>query len=279
MDQGAGLWANHLLGNQPDAALLEITLGGARFRFGSDALVALTGAQCDAELDGVGVEPWRSFRVAMGQALELGYSTTGMRAYLAFAGGLQAPTIFQSASIVLREGLPGALGRPLRTGETIGWIDGGEGRLLRHAPLRYLPSARKEGEVLELPIYIGYDWHRFSEADRSTVFDATWTVDPASDRVATRLEGPRLRSGPTVLDSVPLVDGTVQVTGDGSPLVFMRDRPTIGGYPKVGSVDPIALDALAQARPGTTVRFVHAEAEAGLLALRRRFDFFGLPSG
>lgn len=278
MDQGASLWANHLLGNEPGAALLEITLGGARLRFTGDSLVALTGAECGAMLDGERVEPWRSFRVAAGQALELGYSTTGMRAYLAFTGGLRAPTIFGSASIVLREGLLGALGRALNKGETVAWTGEYQGRIVRHAPRRFLPSMREEGEPLDLPLYTGYDWGRFSEADRTTVFDATWTVDASSDRVATRIQGPRMLSGPTVLDSVPLVDGTVQVTGDGRPLVFMRDRPTIGGYPKIGSIDPIALDSLAQARPGTPVRFVRAEGGEGLEAMRRRFQFFGRSS-
>ena len=87
---------------------------------------------------------------------------------------------------------------------------------------------------------------------------------------------PALPSGPRVLDSVPLVDGTVQVTGDGRPLVFMRDRPTIGGYAKLGSVDPVALDALAQARPGTTVRFVRADPGALRGAMARREAFFGV---
>ena len=72
------------------------------------------------------------------------------------------------------------------------------------------------------------------------------------------------------------MDGTVQVPSDGRPLVFMRDRPTIGGYPKLGGTDPIALDALAQARPGTRIRFVQADREAVRLAMARRESFFGI---
>jgi len=89
-----------------------------------------------------------------------------------------------------------------------------------------------------------------------------------------RLNGPALASGPRALDSSPLVDGTVQVTGDSRPLVFMRDRPTIGGYPKLGGVDPIALDALAQARPGTPVRFVPADPGTIRRAMARCEAFF-----
>lgn len=276
MDQRACLWANHLLGNAPDAALLEVTLGGLRLRFEHGGLLSLTGAECGAELDGRPLAPWRSFRVEPGERLEFGYSTSGMRSYVGFAGGLHSPRIFHSASVVIREGLPGPLGRPLKKGDSIEWEDTGTTRMVRRVPPRDAAPGPVEG-VLDLPLYPGYEWDRFSVEDRRAAFENEWVVHPASDRVATRLAGATLKSGPTVLDSVPLVDGTVQITGEGVPLVFMRDRPTIGGYPKVGSIDPVALDALAQARPGTAVRFVEGDRADGLAALRRRADFFGWP--
>jgi len=199
-----------------------------------------------------------------------------MRSYVGFAGGLHSPRIFHSASVVIREGLPGPLGRPLKKGDSIEWEDTGTTRMVRRVPPRYAAPGPVEG-VLDLPLYPGYEWDRFSVEDRRAAFENEWVVHPASDRVATRLAGATLKSGPTVLDSVPLVDGTVQITGEGVPLVFMRDRPTIGGYPKVGSIDPVALDALAQARPGTAVRFVEGDRADGLAGLRRRADFFGWP--
>ena len=273
MDQRAYLWANRLLGNEPDAGALEVTLGGLALRFDVDAMVALTGADCAATLDGVEMDSWRTIRVRPGQVLRLGYSATGMRAYLAFPGGLRVATAFGSASAVARDGLPGLLGRPLRAGEALRW-----GVHERIGPNRRVPAALvpAPGEALSLPLVVGYEWPQFSSADRDGVFAAAWTVSPASDRTATRLDGPALPSGPQVLDSAPLVDGTVQVIGDGRPLVFMRDRPTIGGYAKLGAVDPIALDALAQARPGTRVRFVRAEPEALRRAMARRESFFGV---
>ena len=216
---------------------------------------------------------WRTLRVQPGQILRLGYGAAGLRAYLAFPGGLDVTTAFGSASAVARDGLPGLLGRGIRPGEQLRW----------HAPGYRCPVRRLPGELippvtdsLTIPLVSGYEWAEFSRDDRTQVFDATWTVDSASDRTACRLAGPALATGPRVLDSTPLVDGTVQVTGDGLPLVFMRDRPTIGGYAKLGSVDPIALDDLAQARPGTPVRFVRAEPDVLRSALARRESFFGI---
>ncbi len=273
MDQRAYLWANRLLGNDPAAAALEITLGGFALRFAVETAFALTGADCAATLDGVETGAWRTVHARPDQVLRLGYSATGMRAYVAFPGGLDVPTAFGSASAVVRDGLPGLLGRPLRAGESLRWCEPGRACPMRRVPPELIPPTTAS---LILPLIVGYEWAEFSSADRERVFDSEWTVDPASDRTAGRLAGPALTSGPRVLDSTPLVDGTVQVTGDGLPLVFMRDRPTIGGYAKLGSMNPIALDAFAQARPGTPIRFVRAEPDAIRRALARRERFFGL---
>ena len=276
MDQRALLWANRLLGNDPGDAALEVTLGGFALTFAVETVVALTGADCAAKLDGVRAGAWRTIRVRPGQTLRLAYSATGMRAYLAFPGGLDSDRAFGSASGVARDGLPGLLGRPLREGEPLRWRAPRRTCPNRHVPAHLIPLAPAAPAPLALPLMVGYEWPDFSEADRERVFAAEWTVGPASDRTATRLDGPALPSGPRTLDSSPLVDGTVQVTGDSRPLVFMRDRPTIGGYPKLGGTDPIALDALAQARPGTAVRFVPADPEALRRAMVRRESFFGI---
>jgi biotin-dependent carboxylase-like uncharacterized protein len=233
MDQRAALWANRLLGNAPRAPVLEVTLGGAELEFASGGIVALTGSGCSARIGGAPAAAWRTHRVAAGDVLSFGFSGEGLRAYVAFPGGLDAPTAFGSASVVLREGLTGALGRALTDGDELAWAGGDEPGLAR-VPPDHVPVAQA---VTDLPLIPGYEWDEFSEEDRETLLNTNWTVDPASDRIAVRLEGPALESGPESLDSTPLVDGTVQVPGDGRPLVFMRDRPTIGGYPKLGSVD------------------------------------------
>ena len=275
MDQRAYLWANRLLGNDPGAAALEVTLGGLALSFAVETVVALTGADCAAALDGVATGAWRTIHARPNQVLRLAYSATGMRAYIAFPGGLETDRAFGSASGVARDGLPGLLGRPLRDGEPLRWTDPDRTCPNRYVPPLLAPPPGAESPLM-LPLITGYEWPEFAETDRDRVFAEEWTVEPASDRTAIRLAGSALASGPRILDSTPLVDGTVQVTGDSRPLVFMRDRPTIGGYPKLGGIDPIALDALAQARPGTPVRFVAADPEAIRLAMTRREEFFGI---
>ena len=277
MDRRACLWANRLLGNDPRAPVLEIALGGFSLTFESAATVALTGADCRATVGGAAVGNWRTASVREGDTLRLAYSATGMRAYLAFPGGLRAEKAFGSASGVARDGLQGLLGRALRAGERIEWLDPSAGRLARRVPAAMVPRPPPPaGAAAEVPFVRGYEWDEFSRADRQAFLDTEWEIEPASDRVATKLSGPSLESGPRVLDSAPLVDGTVQVTGSGRPLVFMRDRPTIGGYAKLGAVDPLALDGLAQARSGTAIRFVPGQPARMREEMARHERFFGL---
>ncbi|MFT5142743.1 MAG: biotin-dependent carboxylase-like uncharacterized protein [Rhodothermales bacterium] len=272
MDRRALLWANRLLGNPPSAPALEITLGNAAIFFEHQATIAITGAACDIWFDGHPANTWRTLSVGAGATVEVGFARNGLRLYVAFPGGLMGERFHGSASVVLREGLEGELGHVLAPNDQIRW-PGAPSATRRAVPpeFRSLP-----GDVLTLPIITGYEWADFSAADRRRVFDTEWTIQPESDRIATRLAGIALTSGPRVLDSAPLVDGTIQILPDGQPLVFMRDRPTIGGYPKMGAVVPTALDTLSQARPGTHVRFVKANVSEARLDMLRQRDFFGL---
>ncbi|MBO6574083.1 MAG: biotin-dependent carboxyltransferase family protein [Rhodothermales bacterium] len=245
MDREAFLWANRLLANPINAPLLEVAFGGLTVQFMDDGLCALTGADCTATLDDERIAPWSAVRVQAGQTLSLRYAADGNYAYLAFPGGLVAPRFLGSASVVMREGVGLS---PVRAGDELRW----EGGNARPARVRPEVHARSETAFAFLP---GYEWGRFSEEDQHTFLHTGWTIQPSSNRIARHLSGAQLASGPRVLDSVPLVDGTVQVPPSGRPLVFMRDRPTIGGYAKLGSVSPRDLDRLAQIRPGEAVRF------------------------
>jgi 5-oxoprolinase (ATP-hydrolysing) subunit C len=272
MDRRALLWANRLLDNPPSAPALEITLGNAAILFEHQTTIAITGAACDIWVDGHPANTWRTLTVGAGATVEVGFARNGLRSYVAFPGGLIAERFHGSASVVLREGLEGELGHVLAPNDRLQW-PGAPSSAKRAVPpeFRSLP-----GHVLSVPIITGYEWADFSAEDRRRVFDTEWTIQPQSDRIATRLTGIALTSGPRVLDSAPLVDGTIQILPDGQPLVFMRDRPTIGGYPKVGAVVPTSLDDLSQARPGSLVRFVKANVSEARSAMLRQRDFFGI---
>lgn len=194
-----------------------------------------------------------------GGLLDVGAAHTGVRTYLAVAGGITADPVLGSRSADTLSGLGPA---PLRTGDVLPVGD-------PHAPpaavdfsVPRIPRVpRVPGEVV-LRLHEGprADW--FGHPGMAALLAATYTLSPASNRVGARLSGPpvprlpRLRNGE--LESEGMVLGAVQVPPDGQPVVFLADHPTTGGYPVIAVVDPADLPLLAQARPGAPVRFTTA---------------------
>ncbi|MEU8020798.1 biotin-dependent carboxyltransferase family protein [Micromonospora haikouensis] len=268
LDPAALRLANRLVGNPEDAAGLEITLTGCALRLTRAGTVALTGADADVWIgDGrigavaearvggrpgdvrVGDRPGdvgRPLAVPAGAVVRIGPARSGLRTWLAVAGGIAVPPVLGSRSTDTLSGLGPP---PLRDGDT-------------------LPLGEPAGDPAPVDVTIGPpapaalrlrlrlgprdDWFTAAALDR--LLGTAYTVSPVSNRVGARLTGaPLPRAVAGELPSEGLVLGAVQVPADGQPLIFLADHPTTGGYPVVGVVDDVT--PLAQARPGTTVTF------------------------
>jgi biotin-dependent carboxylase-like uncharacterized protein len=245
-------WANWLLGNNLDATVIEITLGGFAVVAAEDCLLALAGADLGAQIDGQPLAPWRSFKLGKGQKLLFTQPLLGARAYLAAPGGFEAPKVLGSSATVVREefgGLDG-LGVPLAKGAALSYR--GESLLLREVPLALRPDLQSNAP---LDLVLGAQIGQFSGQSLFDVFNTTWAVDSRADRMGIRLLGKALeyQGQPMISEGIPL--GAVQVPPDGQPIVLLNDRQTIGGYPRLGALTPLALARLAQCLPGDRVRF------------------------
>ncbi|HEY0216205.1 MAG TPA: biotin-dependent carboxyltransferase family protein [Cellulomonas sp.] len=262
-DAGALRLANRLVGNAPDAAGLEVLLGGLMVRFTAPAVVALSGAVVPADLDGRPLGAHQATRVGAGGVLRTGYATHGLRLYLAVRGGIDVPPVLGSRSTDQLSGLGPA---PVRTGDALPV----GGRVLDAAqpwpePPRIWPGTAQHPGPAVLPVLPGprADWFPPDALDR--LAEAVYVVTPASNRVALRLDGPpvrRLDRGE--LPSEPVVRGAVQVPPDGRPVVFGVDHPVTGGYPVLAVVLPRDLDLAAQLPPGSPVRLVPAGSARAL---------------
>ncbi|MHC8291247.1 5-oxoprolinase subunit C family protein [Pseudomonas sp. XS1P51] len=256
--QGGGLdwrsmsWANWLLGNGLDAPVIEITLGGFTVVAEDDCVLALAGADLGAQVDGEALAPWRSFRLNKGQRLQFTQPLLGARAYLAAPGGFDAPKVLGSSSTVVREELGGldGMGRALAKGASLSY-SGNSLLLLRELPRDQVPDF-KSSPPLEL--VLGAQIGEFSGQSLYDAFNRAWTLDSRADRMGIRLLGTALQyqGKPMISEGIPL--GAVQVPPDGQPIVLLNDRQTIGGYPRLGALTPLALARLAQCLPGATVR-------------------------
>ncbi|WPC25733.1 biotin-dependent carboxyltransferase family protein [Pseudomonas moraviensis] len=244
-------WANWLLGNELDAAVVEITLGGFAVVAEEDCLLALAGADLGAQIDGQALAPWRGFTLHKGQRLQFTQPLLGARAYLAAPGGFAAPSVLGSCATVVREELGGldGLGVPLTKGAILSYH--GEPRPVRDVPQTQQPDLRS---VKPLDLVIGAQIGQFSGQSLFDVFNSTWTIDSRADRMGIRLQGATLhyQGAAMISEGIPL--GAVQVPPDGQPIVLLNDRQTIGGYPRLGALTPLALARLAQCLPGAKVR-------------------------
>ena len=247
-DRGAAALANRLVGNAPDAAVIEVTLGGLAVHLRRTAYLVLTGAPCPVTLDGHALAIDAPFHAAADAVVRLGVPSTGLRTYLAVRGGIGVEPVLGSRATDLLTGVGPA---PLAAGDVlpIGDDVAGDPPGVDHATVRQ----HDDQLVLLLP-GPRVDW--FAGDALATLTVAPYVVTAASNRTALRLDGPTLtRSIARELPSEGLVPGAVQVPPDGKPVVFLVDHPVTGGYPVVAVVRDADLDLLAQRRPGDKVRF------------------------
>jgi len=241
--------ANRLVGNPEGAAALEITLGGLEFELSTDRYVAVTGAPVPVTVDGVPVaEPTRLY-VHAGTVVRLGRPAGGLRTYLAVAGGIATPGVLGSAS---RDTLSGLGPEPVRDGTV---LDLGEPGAVPDVPLELAFSRIPYGAAA-----VGIRWGPrdalFDAADRRLLSGTDWQVTDRLDRVGVRLSGRPLGIGRVHLPSEGMVRGAIQVPPSGEPIVFLADHPATGGYPVIAVVTEPDLSLVAQATPGTRIRFV-----------------------
>ena len=240
--------ANRLVGNQETAAGLEVLLGGVRLRAECSTRLALVGAPMPLRVAGRAAAWGQSVSVRAGDTIELEQAPSGLRGWLALAGGVDVPMALGSRSTDVLTGLGP---EPLRAGDrlALGAADG-EARVGTAVP------APTEVPPVTLPVLLGPrdDWFRPDAIDG--LFSDRYVVSSASDRTAVRLDGPPVRRRvEEELPSEGLVTGAVQVPPDGRPLVFLNDHPVTGGYPVVAVVERAALARCAQLRPGEVVAF------------------------
>jgi biotin-dependent carboxylase-like uncharacterized protein len=244
-------WANWLLGNGPGAAVIEITLGGLVLVAEADCHLALAGADLDARIDEQVLKPWRNFILRRGQRLSFRQPLAGARAYLAAPNGFVAPQVLGSCATVVREGFGGGdgEGRALAKDDRLSYQ--GTAAEARAMPRGMTPDF-SAAPVLDL--VIGAQMGEFSGLSLFQAFNQPFTLDSRGDRMGQRLLGPALeyQGRPMISEGIPL--GAVQVPPDGQPIVLLNDRQTIGGYPRLGALTPLALGRLAQCLPGAEVR-------------------------
>jgi biotin-dependent carboxylase-like uncharacterized protein len=252
--------ANCLVGNPLFAAAIEIGPLGATFAARDGAVrVALGGAVRSANVAGRAVAFNTSTTLADGESLNLGFAREATFSYLAIEGGVPGEPMFGSLSVNARAGLGSPYPRPLQAGD----------------PLHVAAASGATERVIDLPavatgpirVLMGPQDDEFGDAT-NLFLDSEWKISAISDRMGYRLEGPVIRHlhGHNIV-SDGTVNGSIQVPGNGAPIVLMPDRGTSGGYPKIATVITADFGRFAQTPAGRGFRFkavsmAEAQAEA-----------------
>ena len=281
MDRLALRAANMLVGNDEGAACLEAVFMGPELEFTAPAIVAVTGADLPAKIDGVPQPGWTSFAVQAGQVLSFDYLKSGARAYIAIAGGLDTPEMLGSRSTYAIGALGGVDGRPIAAGDDLPVGTAGNARAGLSVPqdLRRGPGANVELRVLP-----GLYWHRITPASQASFFDDTWTVAPEADRMGYRFRGGSpmefvereqpfgAGSNPSNITDACYPYGSIQIPGGTEPIVLHRDAVSGGGYFMVGAVIEADMDLIGQLQPNIKAKFVQVDMDGALAARAERND-------
>jgi biotin-dependent carboxylase-like uncharacterized protein len=260
MDRLALAAANTLLGNEPFTAAIEVGPFTASFTARDGAVrVALSGAPRSVDIAGRAMPVDASMTIAEDETLNIGFAKGGTFSYVAIEGGIAGEPTFGSLAVNPRAGLGSPFARPLQQGDE-----------LAAKPASGAPEHRIELPAVSGPIRVvpGPQDDEFSDEAKALFLDSDWNISATSDRMGYRLEGPvieHLHGHNIVSDGT--VDGSIQVPGNGAPIVLMMDRNTTGGYPKIATVISADLGRLAQTPAGTAFRFKavsmpEAQAEA-----------------
>lgn len=286
LDNFAARVANLVVGNDENAALLEMAQTGAELSFDAETLLAWNGGDFEATVGGQPLPRDRAVRVGPGEVVSFGVARRGWRAWVAVGGGIDVPLVMGSRTTYRRAQLGGHEGRPLIAGDALKTFVPGPRTTaildsLKRAGQRATAwSVRAEtlgrpappGVVRAMP---GPEWDWFTDHSLQDFFRADWQATREADRMGVRLQGPALTQvKPREMISSAVNTGVVQVPAAGQPIVLLPSRQSVGGYPRLAVVAGVDIGRFTQLRPGDRLRFEKITvAGAHDLWLAREKDF------
>lgn len=256
MDKESYQKANALVGNTNGEAVLEATLVGPVMRPDGDMCIAFMGADMPAAIDHKVMKRGQAYRVKKGQTVSFGMAKSGVRAYIAFTGGINVPKIMGSRSTDLKCRLGGLEGRKIEDKDILPLYDFDYFEAKINKLLERRIPAQSYGANIQVRVILGPQEEAFTSEGIKTFLATPYTVSNDSDRMGIRLTGEKI-AGKGKMDIVSdgITFGSIQVTSAGLPIILMADHQTTGGYAKIATVIRDDLPFLAQARPGEQVSF------------------------
>lgn len=277
MDEHAFLWANKLLGNDFNAAQCEICMGGFEARFTKSTVIAICGADCLPSINNQAINNWQTTQVKAGDVLRLQHPKSGLYSYIAVRQGFQVTPQLDSCATVIREYLGGlhANGEKITKGDSLDYEaqNSPQSGIKRSvAPSEYSRDYPKQISVRFYP-----NQEDIEQSLLQKFTQHTFTVSQNINRMGYRLgSGHPLEHSISNRLSQGVCSGTIQLPQQGDPIVLMKDRQTIGGYPVLGCVAVLDLAKLSQSQANTQVQFVEVKLDEFEDEYRDHLKFFDI---
>lgn len=272
MDRYSMTVANRLCGNCDSAPVLEMTVLGVTARFTQDTVICVSGADFGAKINDKPIKRNKAYKINKGDILSMGAAKSGMRAYLAVAGGIVGEYVFGSASTNLKFAFGGHFGKKLQSGDVLSI---GTGAFpLGEIDKWEIPESEYSKDA-QLRVVLGPQNEMYTDEDIRLFLSQEYEVNAQSDRMGIRLSGEPLKSknGMDII-SDGIVFGSVQVPNSGEPIILMADHQTTGGYAKIATVISVDLPRASQLSAGNTVRFKSVTVEEAEQEAKKQKRFF-----
>jgi biotin-dependent carboxylase-like uncharacterized protein len=226
---------------------LEILLSGLKLRATASTTLAVCGANLDFRINDKKQPIWQTYHILEGDIISFHQQTKGLRAYLAVKDGFHVEKVYGSYAATLKEGIS----QKLSKGDFLAFTPT-QAKETRHIPEKFISRYPKH---LTLNIILSYQHNFFSEEQKEKFFNTDYEVTPQISRMGYKLKGARITPSKGGIISEGITFGAIQIPQDGQPIILLKERQTIGGYPKIGSVLPSDCFKLAQLPIGSIIRF------------------------
>lgn len=256
-DSHAFFWANYLLENSGECAVIEITFGPFEAFFETDTVIAIAGADLNCKINEKPINNWSSHKVSAGDIIRFTPGNNGIRAYLAVKGGFNTQKQFGSFSEVAREQFSSPI---VKKDALLSYAYyPPENWRITYVPPEFIPDYKAD---LVLRVIPSYQYNGFDNASKDVFTQSQYSISPNSDRMGYRFQGEEVEWGGEEIISEGIAFGSIQIPPDGQPIILLNDRQTIGGYPKIGCVCKKDCNQLVQRQAKQKISFKFVSAQA-----------------
>lgn len=259
-DMYAYRMANKLLNNPYDTNTLEIFYGNITLQATKETTISITGATCDVFLNQKKISLWQTIHINPKDTIRIGNVSNGMIVYLSVKNGFLTHKTLESYATTIKEKLGGLDGNKLQK-NTILPFNTYKLPIIKRIQKKFIPNYPDE---LALRVILSYQHKSFDKKEKETFFNNTYTITNKINRMGYKLQGKAIKSKLNGIISEGIAYGSIQIPHDGQPIILLKERQTIGGYPKIGVVLEKDCYKLSQAKPNSKIRFQKISMEEGI---------------